>query len=80
MVHQYTAEEGLYNIHCDSCGSLCCYADDSSFFVASSDLGEISEKVSEKYSKISEFMSSNRLKLNEEKTNLMLLATEKSWR
>ena len=80
LVHQHNAQDDLYNMHCDSCGSLCCYADDSSFFVASSDLTEISEKLSNKYRRISEFMNSNKLKLNEEKTSLMLLATEKAWR
>ena len=73
LVHNHAASEGLYNMHCDPCGSLCCYADDSSFSVASTDVDVISTKLTEKYCDISEFMCSNKLKLNDDKKNLTSL-------
>ena len=67
-------------MHCQSCGSLCCYADDSTFYFASDSLDTLEHELSRKYQNISEFMCNNRLKLNDNKTHLMLLATENSWR
>ena len=67
-------------MHCDDCGSLCCFADDSTFSVASSNVETISQNLSEKYNEISQFMESNRLKLNDDKTHLMLLSTDRAWR
>ena len=65
---------------CPECGNLCCYADDSTFSYSSTSIATISAKVTEQYSVISEFMSNNMLKLNGDKTHLMLLATENAWR
>jgi len=50
------------------------------FSVASTDVDVISTKLTEKYCVISEFMCSNKLKLNDDKTNLLLLGTESAWR
>ena len=69
-----------YNMHCESCGSLCSYADDSSFSFASPDLEVISRTLTANYNDISDFMCSNKLKLNDEKTKLMLLSTDRAWR
>ena len=80
LVHNHITNEGLYNMYCDSCGTLCCYADDSSFSVADSDLNVISKKLTENYTKISDFMCRNKLKLNNDKTHIMLLATDRAWR
>ena len=80
LMHGHNANSGYYNMHCEFCGSLCCYADDSSFSYASSDLEVISRTLTAKYNEISDFMCSNKLKLNDEKTHLMLLASDKAWR
>ena len=80
IVHNHSAQQGLYNMHCDACGVLCCYADDSSFSVADLDTAKISRKLAEKYHAVSDFMCSNKLKLNDEKTHLLLLATDRAWR
>ena len=57
-----------------------CYADDSTFSYSSSSIQEISDKISENYTEVAQFMSNNKLKLNGDKTHLMLLATEHAWR
>ena len=80
LVHNHSANQGLYSLYCDSCGLMCCYADDSSFSVADSDIEVISRKLTENYNNVSNFMCSNKLKLNDEKTHLLLLASDRAWR
>ena len=80
VLYNHRVNQGVCSMHCDCCGSLCCYADDSTFAVSSSNLDIIANQVSEKYKKIAEFMCSNQLKLNEDKTHLMLVATDRAWR
>ena len=80
LVHNHSANQGLYSLYCDSCGLMCCYADDSSFSVADSDIEVISRKLTENYNNVSNFICSNKLKLNDEKTHLLLLASDRAWR
>ena len=81
LVHDHAASNNkLYNMHCLQCGGLCCYADDSSFSFASTNPDTISTKITEKYRVISEYMNNNKLKLNGDKTHLMLLGTDYAWR
>ena len=50
LVHDHAASQHeLYSMHCQQCGGLCCYADDSSFSIASSNLDEIESKLEENY-------------------------------
>jgi hypothetical protein len=55
-------------------GSICCYADDSTLTITGSDHATLSNKLSTKYNIISEFMINNRLKLNDEKTHLLVMS------
>ena len=81
LIHEHQAQKNkTFNVKCPECGNLCCYADDSTFSFSSTSIATISAKVTEQYSVISEFMSNNMLKLNGDKTHLMLLATENAWR
>ena len=81
LVHDHEAQGTKpYNMKCTPCGNLCCYADDSTFSYSSSSIQEISDKISENYTGIAQFMSNNKLKLNGDKTHLMLLATDHAWR
>ena len=80
LIHDHQAKDTKYfNMHCSMCGNLCCYADDSTVSVSSSDPEEITTKLAERYEVISEYMSNNRLKLNGDKTHLMLLASSYTW-
>ena len=67
--------QSLFSLDCSSCGSICCFADDSTFSLVSSDPEELSNSLSEKFAAISEFLVANKLKLNEQKTQLILMAT-----
>ena len=81
LVHDHPPSPGkLYNMKCDQCGTLCCYADDSSFSCASSSLDAIEDKLTTDYNTIAAFMTSNKLKLNSDKTHLMLLGTDSAWK
>ena len=59
----------------NDCGSLCCYADDSTFTISSKDPSELSRKISEKYNNLSVYMQNNKLVLNSDKTHVLVLAS-----
>ena len=63
---------------CKSCGSISCYADDTTYSCTGSDLVELSDQLSSKYSVMSDFLISNKLKLNDDKTHLMVMSTSQA--
>ena len=65
-----------FNMHCASCGTMCCFADDSSYSFSSKAAEDISNKLTDKYNNISEYMTCHELKLNGDKTKLMLLMSD----
>ena len=52
-----------------------CYADDTTYSCADEDPDCLSQKLSVKYRVMSDFLVSNQLKLNDDKTNLMVFTT-----
>ena len=64
-----------YHLADRNSGSICCYADDTTFTTTDSDHAALSTKLSAKYNIIAEFMVNNRLKLNDEKTHLLVIST-----
>ena len=58
--------------------SICCYADDTTLTCLSSDHSKLSENLTKQYSRIKDFMIDNRLKLNDDKTHLIVLSTKKA--
>ena len=52
---------------------MCCYADDSTMTSTNSDHTRLTEKLTENYEKVSAFMINNRLKLNDDKTHLLVI-------
>jgi hypothetical protein len=69
-----------YNMACRTCGSTTCYADDTTFSCSDPDPVSLSEKLTAMYKVMSEFLVSNELKLNDDKTHLMVLATHQTRR
>ena len=63
IVHQCTPfEEGEnINLNCKECGSLCCYADDSTFTISGRDPDLLSVQISNQYKNIAEYMTNNKL-------------------
>ena len=62
--------------HCDDCGGLCCFADDSTYSVSSRDQDTLKEKLNERYNMLAEYMTNNKLKLNDDKTHLLVMTTD----
>ena len=69
-----------FNMHCSECGGICCFADDSSFTFSSKTAEEISENLTISFTKISDYMASHELKLNSDKTHVLLLMSDESHR
>ena len=66
--------------HCAECGGLCCFADDSTFSVSSSDQDILTQKLSDGYSILADYMTNNCLKLNDDKTHLLVMTTRQKQR
>ena len=64
-----------YSMGCEKCGTVACYADDTTYSCADSDPVRLTEKLSSKYMAMSDFLISNQLKLNDDKTHLMVMTT-----
>ena len=81
VVHEQHIEEDeqshqhSFNVSCQSCGEICLYADDSTLTLSSKNVQELTVKIAQKYSVISEYMASNRLILNSDKTHLMVMTS-----
>ena len=56
-------------------GTICCYADDTTFTSNDPDPAVLSTKLTNKYNIIAQFMVNNRLKLNDDKTHLLVMTT-----
>ena len=69
-----------YNMNCSTCGNVCCYADDTTYSCSDTDPQALSETVTAKYKLLSEFLVNNRLKLNDDKTHLLVLTTSQTRR
>ena len=62
--------------HCAKCGGLCCFADDSTYSVASSDQDVLEQKLNDKYSTLASYMGNSGLKLTDDKTHLLIMTTK----
>ena len=64
------------NTMCPNCGGLVAFADDSTVTVTDCDANNLSEKLSEKYLAVSEYFAANKLKVNDEKTHLLIMTSK----
>ena len=70
----------IFSTQCQECGGVCCYADDSTYSVQGSDPEELSAKLTQKYAVLADFLTANKLKVNDEKTHLLVMSTrQKRW-
>ena len=75
-VHDHLGDgTSFYNIHCNSCGGICSFADDSTLTISRSDPEELSPLIEKKYKDIARYMNANKLVLNSDKTHLLVMAT-----
>ena len=84
IIHDHpSAESGTnpeYNMSCHTCGNTTCYADDTTLSCSDPDPISLSEKLTAMYKAMSNFLVSNELKLNDDKTHLIVLATNQTRR
>ena len=64
-----------YRLGDSECGSLACYADDSSGSVTDTNIEELKVSMSHQYESLYNFLSSSLLQVNDSKTHPMLLTT-----
>ena len=67
-----------YTMVCSTCGCIGCYADDTTYSFSGSDPIVLSENVTAKYKVLSDFLVSNKLKINDDKTHLMVMSTSQA--
>ena len=65
------------NLYCPPCGSLVNYVDDATYSFASRDPIVLSDTLTDKYNIITNYMESNRLVINAEKTHLVVMGKRK---
>ena len=61
--------------HCADCGSLCCFADDSTYSISSKSQELLKQKLDDKYKIMANYLGDSRLKLNDDKTHLLIMMT-----
>ena len=74
QVHPYPH----FNFKCQECGSLCIFADDSTFSASNKDIGQLKNTIKEKYEVIADYMGKNRLIPNSEKTHLLAMSSSRN--
>ena len=76
VVHGHLSENNtFYNFHCNSCGSLCCFADDFTYSKSDKDVEKLKDDIKDKFKYISNYMSINKLVLNSDKTHLHVITS-----
>ena len=68
--------EPKFRCQCINCGGITVYADDSTYMVSNKDQDMLSENLSEKFSLMADYLTANRLKVNSDKTHLIVMTTE----
>ena len=66
-----------YNIQCNKYGSLCLYANDSTFTLSNDNIEELDSNLDKKYKEIAQYMERNKLILNNNKTHLMIMTSNR---
>ena len=76
VLHNHlSSNDTFYNIYYESCGGICCFADDSTYTKSDKDPMKIKVDIENKYQDISRYMAQNKLVLNTDKTHLLVMTT-----
>ena len=76
LVHDHPVSYQNPEPVCEHCGSTVCYVDDGTYSVGHTDPAILSQKLSDQYEKISEYMAGNKLVINGDKTHLVVMGTK----
>ena len=89
VVHDHEADQGDpgvqcdegaqcdYNLHCEVCGGLTAFVDDSTYQVSAKTPEELSEKLTSQYRRLADYMGDTGLVINDDKTHLIVMGTRK---
>ena len=72
---QHDGQGHAYTKDCHSCGSICMYADDSTFTLSNPDAEVLNHEIDSMYKMIDDYMCKNKLILNGDKTQLMVMTS-----
>jgi hypothetical protein len=75
MEHEQSYQDP--HLHCTPCGSLVNYVDDGTYTFTHKDPNILSQVLSDKYSMVEEYMVSNKLVINADKTHLVVMGKRK---
>ena len=67
-------------MHYSTCGGICCFADDNTLSMGGKSPEDLTAKLSSSYKLVSDYMTSSELKLNNDKTHLLLMTTSQKRR
>ena len=76
LAHQHLVTAAQPEPYCHQCGGTVCYVDDSTYSIAKSDPVALSSSLTNQYQAISQYMSANKLVINDDKTDLLVLGTK----
>ena len=79
LVHDHPVSYKDPQPACQPCGSTVCYVDDGTYSIGSPDPAVLSDTLTNQYNKISKYMVSNKLVINDDKTNLIVMAKKGAW-
>ena len=78
LVHDHPVSYQNPEPVCEPCGSTVCYVDNGTFSVGHTDPATLSQKLSEQYGKIADYMATNKLALNGDETHLVVMGSKKT--
>ena len=78
LVHDHPVSYQDTEPPCVPCGSTVCYVDDGTFSVGHTDPEVLSQKLSDQYKIIADYMAANRLVINGDKTHLVVMGTKQT--
>jgi hypothetical protein len=76
LVHDHAVSYLNPEPACEACGSTVCYVDDGTFSVGHTDPSILSQKLSDQYGVIADYMAANKLVINGDKTHLVVMGTK----
>ena len=74
--HPISVQEPLP--YCSQCGNTVCYVDDCTFSYSNKEPNELSSQLNLQYRRISDYMTANKLVINDDKTQLVVMAPKQA--
>ena len=65
----------MFNLNCQRCGMVTVYADDSTYTITDTDSERLSANLSQKFDVMADYLTANKLKVNNDKTHIMIMCT-----